>query len=124
MKNRAFVALTILVIVVPVGGCALPPRPPNAPVIPPLGWLYTSYKAPLEVNYQGSDFGTRVGRAKTHYICIPGIITGIPIDIAWGDAAMRDAAKDGGITHVKGADYEFLQVIGLYAELTVHCYGD
>jgi len=94
----------------------------QAPVQPPIGWVYAHYKAPLETNYTGADFGTKKGSAKIQYLQVP--FWPRNIDVTWAEAAIRDAAEDGGITTVKGADYEFLQVLGMYAELSVHVYGD
>jgi len=106
-----------------LAGCVTAPE--NAPVIPPTGFLFTHYKAALQTNYQGSGFGTRKGSASTHYLLMPLPLIPFPgLDFAWGDAAIRKAAADGGITTVKGADYEFMSILGLYAELTVHAYGD
>jgi len=120
MTRKCLLVFAVLALAGLMCGCA-GVRMVNAPVVPPVGWLYSDYSAPMEVNYQGSDLGTRKGSAKTQYILIP---FPIAFDIAWGDAAIQEAAEDGGITTVKGADYEFMQVIGLYAECTVHVYGD
>ncbi len=98
------------------GGCAFP----RAPVVPPIGWLYTNYKAPLMTDYNGTELGPKKGAAKTQYLLIPSLW----MDIAWGDAAIKRAVEDGGITNVKAADYEFMQILGMYAEFTVHAYGD
>ena len=112
----------LLVLIIPaffaLAGCA---TPRNAPVIPTSALFYRHYKAPLDVNYQGEGFGTKTGTSTARYLFVP---WPLPIDIAWDDAAIKKAADDGNITTVKGADYEFLQVIGLYAEVTVHAYGD
>ena len=117
MAKKAFFCFVTFAILALVPGCV----GCKAPVVPPRGWLYTNYQAPLEVNFHGSDFGSKTGSSKTQYLFVPWPIA---VDIAWGDAAIRKAASDAHITTVKGADYEFMQIMGLYAEFTVHAYGD
>lgn len=122
MKLRIVLAFAVLAGLLLAAGCNAMPR--NAPVIPPIGWVYTNYRAPLETDFDGDDFvkDSRVGSATVHYLMIP--FFPVNIDIAWGEAGIREAAEDANITTVHGADYRFMQVIGLYAETTVYAYGD
>ena len=115
--QKALLILAALLVVNGLIGCA----GPRAPVVPPIAFVYTSYKAPLMTHYAGSDLGTKKGTAKCQYILQPFFI---PFDVSWGDGAIRQAAKDGGITTVKGADYEYMSVLGIYQEFTVYAYGD
>ncbi len=114
--KKILLVLAVLSLLLIGSGCAAV----RAPVVPPIGWLYTSYKAPLMTDYHGTELGSKKGTAKTQYLLFPWIW----LDFAWGDAAIREAAEEGGITNVRAADYEFMQVLGTYAEFTVHAYGD
>jgi hypothetical protein len=45
------------------------------------------------------------------------------LSVGWGDAALDDAARDAGIQTICYADYELLEVLGIYKRATVHVYG-
>ena len=89
----------------------------NAPVVPPTALIYTDYKVPLMTKFSGTEIGPKIGMAKTHYLYIY-------LNFAWGDASIEEAAKKGNITKVNAADYEFMNVLGIYNELTVWVYGE
>jgi hypothetical protein len=95
----------------------------DAPVKVPGGLLYQHTRAPLQTDVEGLDLGTRSGSAKTRYIRV---MLPWPADftIAWEDASIAAAARDGGIETVKHVDYEVLSILRTYVELTVHVYGD
>jgi len=85
----------------------------SAPVIPPLGLLYTDVHAPLSL--AATSFGARHGTAVSHQIGLPplplpGLTTGLDL-FAWGDASQKTAAANGGITTVRHADYELRVVL-------------
>lgn len=113
---RYFILGMILAISLP--GCV---SPLHAPVIPPPGWIYTSYRAPLDTRYSGSAFGTQKGVATVHYLSLP--FTYRLLSVSWGDGSMAAAAKDGRIQTVQAADYEFTQVLGIYSQMTSIVYG-
>ena len=94
----------------------------KAPVMPPPGLIFAHYRAPLMVNFKGVDLGSKVGQAKSQHLYV--IPLWSPFSIAWGDEAIRQAAQNGGITTVKGADYEFMSVLGFYVEMITYAYGD
>lgn len=98
-----------LAITAGLSGCLV------APVMPPPGLIFTEYKAPLDYDQQASQVGTREGRSET--ISILGLV-------ALGDASIREAARDGGITTIHGADYEYFNVIGVYQRYNTIVYGD
>ena len=105
------IARLALLIVVPfAGGCVMG----NAPVIPPAA-LVQSYKAPLDIDYQDTQLGAKRGTSTSQ------AVLGI---VAWGDASTRAAAEQGGITTIRGADYEFYTVFGVYSTYTTIVYGD
>jgi hypothetical protein len=39
------------------------------------------------------------------------------------DASIEAAARQGGLDEVAYADYEMMNVLGVYSEFTVHAYG-
>ncbi len=113
---RALLILSALLIVGGLTGCGV-----IAPVVPPRAALYTQFKAPLKIHYEGTDLGAKKGTAKCSSI---GILCWPFGDVAWGDSGIRAAAKDGDISVVKAADYEYLNVLWVYQEFTVHVSGD
>ena len=87
-----------------------------APVIPPAAVLFTSYKAPLDVDYDD----TRVTGKKGTASCIN--VLGL---VAVGDASARAAAEDGNISRIEHADYEMLSVlVGIFSKYTTIVYGE
>jgi hypothetical protein len=85
----------------------------GAPVVPPLGVIYTDLDAPLTLG--GGDFGSRRGESSVE--CFLGLIS-------TGDAGVRAAAKNGGISQVKRVDYEFYNLLGIYQRYTTVAYGN
>jgi hypothetical protein len=94
----------------------------TVPVRPPIGFILTHYKAPLQTNMYETRLGSKVGVARTQYIRDP-VFTQLPL-IAWGEASVEAAARDAGIKKVEHADYEVLSLLGIYIEFTVRVYGD
>ncbi|GEM_PF-282096 len=95
-----------------------------APVKPPQGFLYQSVKAPLTVKYNGNPCGDavkKVSMSKTSYFLEPFLTH---LDFAWDDAAIEKIAREGGIRKVSYADYETLNVLGIYRTFTIHVYGN
>lgn len=78
-----------------------------APVMPPQGWVVTSYKAPLDYDQEESLVGTKTGTSES--ICILGLV-------AVGDASTRTAARNGGLTKLHGADYEYLNILFVFQQ--------
>lgn len=87
----------------------------SAPVVPALGWAYTNTQAPLDVDYDQTQLGSKTGRASVSSVL--GLF-------AWGDASTTAAARDGGITTIRHADYEYLNVLGVYTTFTTVVRGD
>ena len=84
----------------------------GAPVVPPLGLLYTDLESPLGL---GGNVGGRRGEATV--VSILGLVS-------TGNASIRAAAQNGRITEVKATDYEFYNVLGIYQRYTTVVYGD
>ncbi len=112
--------LAALCLVPLAAGCSSPLA--SCPVVPPVGFIYEHTKAPLSVNYNDTLVNPgKTGSVKTRYIC------GWPIifnsSFAMDDASIQAAARAGGIDEVAYADYEMMNVLGIYSEFTVHAYG-
>jgi len=106
MMKAAFV----LVLAAPLLGCAMV----SAPVIPPLA-LYQNYQAPLDLDHQETQLGAKRGTSSAQNVL--GVVS-------WGDASTHAAAKQGGITTIRSADYEFFGVFGVYSKYTTIVHGD
>jgi len=98
----------------------------TAPVIPPLGLIYTNLHAPISLG--PTSFGTKRGTAVSHQIGLPPLpypgLVGGPDLFAWGDASEKTAAANAGITKVQHADYSLLVVLWVYRRFTIEVYGD
>ena len=82
-----------------------------APVVPPLGLVYTDMKAPLNL---GGDPASKRGTST---------VTAILGMVSTGDGSIRAAAKNGGINDVQLVDYEFYNVLGIIQRYTTVVYG-
>lgn len=98
-------------------GCAFV----RAPVRLPMGAIYTQTRAPLQVDFDETRLGSKRSEASTSYFLWPLIL---PMNFAWGDAGVAEAAREGNITTVHHVDYEFLNVLGMWARFTTIVYGD
>jgi hypothetical protein len=107
-----------------VGGLLSAAGIPKAPVVPPPGFIYTSYKAPLDYNFSEQGVGTAVSdevgseTAETHFIRIPFI----SLSFAWGDASMEAAQEK--LQTADYADYEFFTVLTIYSNVRINAYGE
>ncbi len=93
----------------------------SAPVQPPRGLLYTHYRAPLTAEIAGVPTGGKTGTASTLYVRDI-LVTGQ--GLAWDDASIEKAAREAGIKTVHYADYEILEVLGIFGEFTVRVHGE
>jgi len=94
----------LLLVVLFLSGCATPY---------PAGMLYTEVAFPVAAGEGGN--GSKVGTAKS---------TSILGLIATGDASLKTAMTNGGITKVRHVDYNAKNILGLYGEYTTTVYGD
>ena len=98
-------ALTALSLV----GCV------RAPFVPPQGMAFSQMKAPLDVNFDDTQLaGMKRGTADV--INVLGLVT-------VGDASAKAAAEDAQISTIVHADYEHLNVLGVFQKTTVIVYG-
>lgn len=86
-----------------------------APVVPPLGIVYSGITAPLDTEVHDSEFGSKTGTSQS--ISILALV-------AWGNASTAAAARSAGITKIRHADYEYTNVLGIYQSYTTVIYGD
>lgn len=93
-------------------GSAVLPGCIAAPVVPPLGIVYTDIEAPLAPK---GEAGSKRGTSTV--VSILGLVS-------TGDASVKAAASSGGISEVKLVDYEFTNVLGVYQRYTTVVYGD
>jgi hypothetical protein len=91
-------------------------------VRPPPAVIYEHFKAPVQTDMDETRLGSKVGTARTRYLREP-IFTQIPI-IAWGDASIETAAKNGGIKTIRHVDYEVTSVLYAFIEFTTIVYGE
>jgi hypothetical protein len=76
------------------------------------GFVYTDVSGPVTGTQGGTS--TKMGQAE---------VTGI-ICVATGDASIKKACANGGITKIHHVDYHTTSVLGVYAKTTVTVYGE
>jgi hypothetical protein len=103
---------------------ACPAAAQRAPVVPPGGWLFTWIKAPAQTNFSATPIGSKMGKAETYYLNSPITFYYVPIEFAFGDAAVKRAADEAGITTIYFVDYEFINVLTIYQRMTIRVFGD
>ncbi len=111
--TRCLLALATVALL--SSGCAVAWQ---VPVDPPRGILFSQYRAPLTANFGEVPVSEKVGTASTFYVNFFGY------DFAWDDARIEAAAREGGLSRVDYADYEVMQILGIFAQFTVRAYGE
>ena len=100
---------------------------PKAAVIPPWGFIFTQYKAPLEYRLTHDDgVGTPIGStgpSSTAEVIYINPWPLIPVSIAFGDTGVQEAARSSALNEVYYTDYEFMTVLGVFSNFKVHAYG-
>ena len=80
------------------------------------GCLYTNITTPLDTDLDQTKPGTKVGKSEAQ------LVLGL---VAWGDAGTQEAAKNGNITVLRGADQETFSILGpVYVRWRTVVYGD
>jgi hypothetical protein len=105
-------------------GCAgMGAAPPAQMVVPPSGWLFAKFSAPLTQNFQGNPTGQSVRVVQERHVRYfhDFLITGL--GFAWDSATIERIAREGGIKTVSYADYEFMHVLGVFGVTTIRVYG-
>lgn len=94
---------------------------PVAPVQPSVGFLFANQRAPLMTDLDATTLGSKHGVTQTYFVMDP-LLT--RLSVALGDASIERAARESGIRTVRHADYELLNVLGIFMRFRVHVYGD
>ena len=97
-----------------------------APVRPPTGLFFTQVRAPLTIDFNGNPSGaaaTKRSSNSTHYFLQP-LPLPLPMDFAWDDVSIKQMADEAGIEEISYADYEILNILGLYVRFTVFINGN
>ena len=81
---------------------------------PVTGFLFTDVQAPAGI----TDNASRSPKVGTSYC------TSILGLIGTGDASIKAAMADGGITKIHYVDYHSVNYLGIYAKFTVTVYGE
>lgn len=86
-----------------------------APFRPPMG-AFTNVRAPLSLEYASTPMqNVKTGAASSYSIL------GLA---AWGDISLAAAARQGGLKTIHHADYDYLNVFGIYQKTTLLVYGE
>lgn len=120
---RLALTLAFGVAMLPLAGCA-GLTAYSAPVKPPQGMLFVDVKAPLTAQFNGTPVGANLKKvSKTHTGFFRDFIfTGGTF--AWDDVAISEIARRGGIEEVAYADYELMNILGIYGTFTINVYGN
>lgn len=116
-----------------LAGCTLQPPPPpsqwaivRAPVIPPMGLLYTHFHAPLLLPGD-ADLGDLKSPPKgpAVYVRLPmPFATGpVGLEFALGRVDLESAARRAGIERLVYADYEFRSILGYFKTMKIYAHG-
>lgn len=107
MKHLALLAVLALACA-GLTGCL------RAPVIPPQGWIYSEFQAPLDIDYNKTPTDGKVGKAES--MCVLGLV-------ALGDASAKAAADKAGIKTIEHADYSYSNILGVIQRYDTVVYG-
>ena len=82
--------MAVAVITIGLTGCGVAYL---SPVMPPMGSVITTIKAPLTTDFHGTDVGgatIKTSKKETYYVFIPFPFT---VDLAWGEADILEIAR-------------------------------
>ena len=106
--KKLIVASSVASLLILATGCV----GPTGPLAGAGGGIYTDVSGPLAV-------GSASGSSKMGSATSKGIIC-----FATGDASIKAACANGGITKIHHVDYHVTSVLSLYVETTVTVYGE
>jgi TRL (tRNA-associated locus)-like protein len=112
--------LILFILTLFISGCVANYQ---APVKPGMGFLFCNFKAPLMVDLNETDVDSSSIHASSKKIYYFHDIIFTGINVAWDTADIPEIAQKAGIKEVTYADYELLNILGIYAEFTIHVYG-
>jgi len=109
-----------------LGGCA---GTEHIGVSPAKGFIFTHYRAPMTCRLEEAPGGIPCGKelkhgeTTVHAFILPILDTFHILSVGWGNAELDRAAHEAGIETICYADYELLEILGIYKSATVHVYG-
>jgi hypothetical protein len=95
---------SILALVLAFSGCTV-------------GILYQHTVEPLTINHLSTPVAGTEGKNDIKHIQLP------YVGVMWGDAALGDIAREKGLQELYHADLEYLSVLTIWRQYTVHLYG-
>lgn len=84
------------------------------PVVPPVGSMVNFTRGPIDITFDNSKIGPKVGTASTYQFWF----------VTLGDASVGTAAKNGEIKTVNHIDYRFINVLVFFLKYTTIVYGE
>lgn len=121
-SRHGLMALAAIAAVALVGCAGLTPF--QAPVKPPQAMLFVDVKAPLTAEFNATAVGPNLKKVSRKHTTFFRDIIFTGGTIAWDDAAIADIAREGGLTEVAYADYELMNILGIYGTFTINVYGN
>lgn len=94
----------VLLIVCALSGCSY-------------GILYTHTREPLTLDHRAAPAAGNEGQSDIKHIQVS------YVGIMWGDASLGDIAREKGLQELYYADLEYLSVLTIWRQYTVHLYG-
>lgn len=108
MRSLARTLLAVILIT-PLTSCYF-----AAPVVPPIGMVYSDIKAPMDPDFNSTAAPSKSGKAMAT------TILGL---VATGDCSIKAAAENGGLSTIDSADYKYFNVLGVYQTFTTIVHG-
>ncbi len=97
--------------------------PVTVPVEPVHGGVFSYYSAPLQTDFDATPVGSKVGKSDLFFFQLP--VNGSRIPVAtFADASIAHAAERAGIQTIHYADYQVIDVLGIFVRLEVRVSGD
>lgn len=87
----------------------------SAPVKPPTAGVFSNVSAPMDVDMDPTEVGSKTGESS---------VSNILSLFSFGDASIAAAASNGGIQTIRHADYQYFNVLGIYQRFTTVVHGD
>lgn len=107
-----FTAANLFLLIAITTGCATYSTPFKGMQAP----LVTAISHPLDTEFDKTSTHSKLGRSRSHSILHL---------LAWGDASVTGAARDGGLTRVHYSDVEVLHILfGVYTSFEVVAVGE
>jgi hypothetical protein len=82
-----------------------------------VGIVYTHTREPLTLNHHATPAAGTEATNDIKHIQFP------YVGIAWGDDSLGDIAREKGLHELYYADLEYLSVLTVWRQYTVHLYG-